>query len=77
MNDTQRMHVPNSDYNLLNDEGRLVLSQMFILSDKLKEIFPWAQLSNYVHMSFGLNAVLELDQQGMTKYLHNAALVST
>lgn len=76
MDDAQRMHVSNTDDNLLNDASWLFLTQMFSLFNELKKILARTKLSDDVHVGFCLKTGFELHKEGMTKYLHDAALMS-
>lgn len=61
MDDAQRMHVSNTNDNLLNDASWLFLAQMFSFFDKLKKILSRTKLSDNVHMGFCLETGFELD----------------
>lgn len=62
MDDSEWVHVSDSDDNLLADESWLSLLQELELLDKLEQVFARTQLSDDVHVGFSLQAVFELDK---------------
>lgn len=70
------MQVAHANNNLLQDNSRIVLVEIVVLLDELEQVAAIDQLCNNVDMCFGLDALLELQQQWMRNYLHHAAFVS-
>ena len=76
MHDLEGVQETNSNDNLLDDLGGIILFQVLSFFDKLKQVFTIDQLGYDVDVSLSLDALLELKQQGMRNHLHYTALVA-
>lgn len=70
------MQEPDPAYKLLYDLRSIVLLQVLLLLDELKEINALHQFCNDVDVGLGLDTLLELQQKWVRNYLHYTALVA-
>jgi hypothetical protein len=77
VDDVKRVQKPNSNYQLKQYFGSIILAQDVVLFDVIEEVSALHQLSDDVHMGLSLDAFFVLEQERVRDHLHYAALVPT
>ena len=76
MHNLKGVEEANTHDDLLRDLGRIVLLEYLLFLHEFEEVLAVDQLSDDVDVGLGLDALLELEQEGVRDYLHDAALVA-
>lgn len=76
MYDFEGVKDADADHELLADLGGVVLVEVLVVLDKLEEVLALDEFHEDVDVSLGLNALLELEEEGVGHYLHDGTLMA-
>lgn len=76
MHNFERVQHSHSHDQLLYDLGGVILFQKVIVLHELKEVLALHQFSDNVDVGLCLDALLELQEEGVRHDLHDGALVT-
>ena len=76
MHDVEGVQEPRSNDHLLTNFSSFLLFEIPLLLDQIEEVDALHKLGDNIEVGLCLDALLELQQEGVRHYLHYAALVS-